>query len=246
MTGIVNNWLKSPSAEKFFQQEQNSFEQISKILCGQMGIQLCLNEKNDYLAGINISSQYQVLQKYYTSSSSVKTDNTAVVANLEELPFSSNQFAVVVVPQMNLFSEDSYAALREIYRITASGGFVVVSGINRFSLMGLQAKSIPHKYPLLPTVSLGQMKVWLSLLGCDIVAGDLFHYSAMSNHANYPNVSTKIEKIGNRWLPMTAGGYWLVAKKRLFGQATRRSAKLKHMKAGKIAGQVANKLSFKR
>lgn len=242
MTSIVNNWLNSSSANKFFQKEQQSFHRVSKPLCGQMGIQLGLIEKNNYLAEINISSHYQAANGHRSLGRYSKTENTSIVTNLEELPFSSNQFAVVVVPQMNLFSVDPHAALREIYRITASEGFVVVSGINRFSLMGLQAKCLSKQYPLLPTVSLGQMKVWLSLLGCDIVGGDLFHYSAMSNHSDYPKVSTKIENIGNRWLPMTAGGYWLIAKKRLFGQAMRRSSKLKHLKAGKIASQIANKL----
>lgn len=242
MTSIVNNWLNSSSASKFFQQEEQSFYRISKPLCGQMGIQLGLIEKNDYLAKVNISSHFQASREHQSSGLYSKTENTSIVTNLEELPFSSNQFAVVVVPQMNLFSTDPHAALREIYRVTASDGFVVVSGINRFSLMGLQAKCLSKSYPLLPTVSLGQMKVWLSLLGCDIVGGDLFHYSAMSNHSDYPVISKKVENIGNRWLPMTAGGYWLVAKKRLFGQVMRPSSKFKHLKAGKIGSQVANKL----
>ncbi|MGH1429347.1 MAG: class I SAM-dependent methyltransferase [Arenicella sp.] len=241
MNVIVNNWLNSASAEKFFQQEKKSFQRLSNQARGQMGIQLCMAEKNDYLANINVSSQYQVSHDVGLFSHETRQTENRVIARLEELPFESNEFAIVIVPQMNLFSEDSHAALREIYRVTASDGLIAVSGINPFSMMGVQAKFMPSKYPLLPTVSLGQMKVWLSLLGCEIVGGDLFHYSAMSHVSSYPRVARSIESIGNRWLPMASGGYWLLAKKRLFGQQIKRFGQLKAIKTGKIAGQVASK-----
>ena len=243
MASIVNKWLNSSSAEKFFQQEQRSFQRISTSLCGQTGIQLSLIEKNNYIKDVNVSSAFKLSQDANFFGQLDQTNNkNFAIADLEALPFSSNHFAVVIAPQVNLFSEDPYAALREIYRVTASEGFVVISGINRWSLVGMQARCRPSKYPLLPTVSLGQMKVWLSLLGCDIVGGDLFHYSAMLNKGSYPSLSTKIEKIGNRWLPMMAGGYWLIAKKRLFGQVRYKPSSLKRYKTGKMVSQVTNKL----
>ena len=241
MNVIVNNWLNSSSAEKFFQQEQKSFQRLSNQARGQMGIQLCMAEKNDYLANVNVSSQYQVSHDTGLFSHETRQTENRIIARLEELPFNSNEFAVVIVPQMNLFSEDLHAALREIYRVTASDGLIAISGINLFSMIGFQAKLMPKQYPLLPTVSLGQMKVWLSLLGCEIVGGDLFHYSAMNSSSNYPRLAESIENVGNRWLPMASGGYWLLAKKRLFGQQIKRFGQLKAIKAGKMSGQVASK-----
>jgi len=238
MNDILNNWLESSSAQKFFEQERHSFQTISDPLCGQMGIQLSLCEKVSYQKELLISSQYQMLQNLDNSDKEFPT----VIAELEALPFANNQFRVVIVPQMNLFCIDPHAALREIYRITDSDGFIAISGINQTSLIALQAKLSPKKFPFLPTVGLGQMKVWLSLLGCDIVRGKLFHYSAMQNRSQYPTIARSIERIGDRWLPMFAGGYWLVAKKRIFGQVIPGPRTLKRYKPTRMANQIANKL----
>ena len=248
MTRNVNDWLASPSAEKFFNQEKQSFERLSSVLCGQIGVQLTMSEKNNYIADINVSSALYLLQQHRSSANTVASvqESNQVVADLEALPFASNQFAVVVVPQMNLFSIDPYAALREIYRITASDGIVMISGMNLFSLIGFQAKLFPTKFPFLPTVSQGQMKEWLTLLGCEIIGGDLFHYSALVNKPRKKALGQKIEKIGNRWMPMMAGGYWLLARKRLFGQMVTKPYSFSRYKAGKIGQQVATNSNSKR
>ena len=109
----MNDWLSSLSAEKFFAQEQQSFKRLSQALCGQIGVQLTCTGQYNYLNDINVSSKYKVLQMPESSSielESVQKSNE-VVADLEALPFSSNEFAVVIVPQMNLFSVDPYACL---------------------------------------------------------------------------------------------------------------------------------------
>lgn len=241
----VNEWINSSSAERFFQQEAKSFNNLSSMLCGQMGVQLSMAQQCTYLEDINVSSKFSLFQQdilipdSYSSIDKTSSFSSSTIADLEALPFSSNQFAVVIVPQMNLFSVDPYAALREIYRVTASDGFIAISGINRWSLISLQAKCLPQKYPFLPTVSQGQMKVWLSLLGCDIISGDLFHYSAMTQGSGYPSLAEKVEKVGNRWCPMLSGGYWLVAKKRLFGHMLQKPNLKRRYNTKKMSGHVA-------
>jgi SAM-dependent methyltransferase len=234
-------WLNSKAAEKFLQQERLSFKRVHRGASGQMGVQLTLGGRVDYLSDFNLTSQYVLHQDVASTKPNENVDGI-VVAGLEELPFKNNQFSVVVVPRLTLFSGDPHSSLREIYRITNHEGYVLLSGINAISLIGIQSKCLPSVYPLLPTVGLRQMKVWLSLLGFKVVGGDLFHYSAMTQNSDFPIMSEKIEKIGNRWLPLLAGGYWLLVKKRSFGQRNVGSGKAKRIKAGKIAtGSVAKK-----
>ena len=241
MNRKVNDWLASPSAEKFFNQEQRSFARLSSALCGQIGVQLTMAESSNYITDINVSSKFHLFQQLSSTQAIESVQKTnQVVADLEALPFASNEFAVVIVPQMNLFSVDPYAALREIYRITASDGLIMISGMNLFSILGVQAKIMPVRFPFLPTVSQGQMKEWLSLLGCEIIGGDLFHYSAMLNKAPSTALAGKVENIGNRWMPMFSGGYWLLARKRLFGQMLTKSHPFKRYKAGRIGQQIAS------
>ena len=244
----INDWLASPSADKFFSQEKRSFARLSSALCGQIGVQLTLSEKKNYIGDINVSSAFHLLQRHRNLAQKIESvqECNYVVADLEALPFSSNQFAVVIVPQMNLFSIDPYAALREIYRITANEGVIMISGINLFSLIGLQARLAPSKFPFLPTVSQSQMKEWLSLLGCEIIGGDLFHYSALLNKPREKALAKKVEKIGNRWMPMFSGGYWLLARKRLFGQMLSQPNSFSRYKAGKIGQHVATNSNSQR
>ena len=240
MSDDFYQWLESASAVKYLNQEKKGFEKLFNELSGQMGIQLSLNGQVDYLSQFNLSSQYLLYQK---QSEIVRQEgvNNMVVAGLDDLPFKNNQFSVVVAPRLTLLSNDSHSALREIYRVTANEGYLAISGINPVSLIGFQSQVLPKYYPLLPSVGLRQMKVWLSLLGFNIIAGNMFHYSAMSNQADYPVLSKKIEKIGTRWLPIFAGGYWLLAKKQIFGRHIIGSKKAKRLKTGKIASSVAKR-----
>lgn len=250
MNEYCNEWLASTSGEKFLQQEQQSFGRVCQSVSGQMGVQLTLNEQVNYLSGFNLSSQYALFQSLVNvdkNNVGKNSDDNSVVATLSDLPFRNNQFSVVVAPRLTLFTDDPHASLREIYRITANEGYLLLSGMNPISMIGLQAKIWPKTYPLLPTVSLKQMKVWLSLLGFNVIGGDFFHYSAMSQvdrlslFSEKLMLSKKIEKVGNRWLPMFAGGYWLLAKKRLFGQHIVGLTKSARTKTAKMVGSVAKK-----
>lgn len=237
MNQNVQAWLNSHSAKQYLQLELASVKKITNNLCGQVAVQLTLSENADYLAELNVVEKF--------STTSVFSGNLDVdgFASLEELPFSSNEFGVVLVPCLSLFSHDIHSALREVYRVTAPEGLVLLTGINAVSLMGLQAKIYPQRYPFLPTVGLNQMKSWLSLLGYEIVAGDLFQYGYLSDKSSLSKngSSQKIEKIGNRWLPMFSGGYSLLAKKRVFSGRLNHIKTAKSIKSGKIAGSLANK-----
>lgn len=236
---LIEEWLNTRSAAKFLKQEKLSFNKVSKACSGVSCLQMCLSSNADYLSDFNINSRFfsyqQGLPKYSRGLGS------CVVSSVDVMPFDNNCFAAVVAPRLSLFSEDIYASLREIYRVTAVEGYVYLSGVNPVSLIGFQSKFQKKKYPFSSLVGLKQMKEWLSLLGFDIVGGDFFHYSAMSETSSHHLLSSKIEKIGNRWMPLFAGGYWLVAKKRELGRTMLTSSKAKHLKPAKIVGSLASK-----
>jgi len=236
----ISQWFDSNSAERYLLKERRSLEKIASNICGQVGVQLTLSSGHDYLSELNL------IDKLYLSISSGNGCDVEQAENqvrLEQLPFESNYFSVVFVPCLSMYKGDIHAAMREIYRVTAAEGLIVVTGVNPVSIMGFQAKLYPKKYPILPTVGLSQMKSWLSLLGCKMLSGDLFYYHYLSDKplSSELILADKLDKIGNRWFPALSGGYSLVAKKCVFSGTLNTETRKKKRKNGKMVNSVAKK-----
>ena len=215
-------WLETPAGQQFFNIEKNRFKDVSSMLCGAYGLQLTLSNQNDLLADLSISSKVKVASQLATTitegvDAPSNEDSNIVLADGDALPFANKEFNVVLAPHLVELSANPQDILREIYRVTAPEGMVLLTALNPYSVLSLQTKLFRKKYGFSPTVSLTRMKDWLTLLGFDIVAGNLFHYSRLSANAQ-SRISCVHESIGDRWLPMTAGAYLLVARKRIFGQ----------------------------
>lgn len=240
-TTYIHDWLNSPSADFFLEQESLSFEKISKPCVGSTGLQLTLSDKCDYLSGVNVSKRFFSCPNIARFVQSANGD--CLFADVNNTPFPNSAFSVVVAPRLSLYSSDVAIPLKEIHRITASEGYVLVSGINPYSLIGLQGKLLSKSFPFSSLISLNEMKSTLSSFGFDIVGGDFFHYSILHNSNFRSPLFKKIEKIGNRWFPLYAGGYWLLAKKRDVSRITRLSNDLRGSKTVKMTNAVASKHS---
>jgi len=240
MSQQILQWFESNSAKRYLIAERQSVEKIASNICGQVGMQLTFSPGYDYLADLNLIDK---LYQPVNSGIGVESVGAENRVSLEELPFESNHFSVVFVPCLSMYKGDIHAAMREIYRVTAPEGSIVVTGVNPLSVMGGQAKLYPKRYPILPSVGLSQMKSWLSLLGCKIMSGDLFYYHHLSNKPLTTELiaADKLDKIGNRWFPVLAGGYSLVAKKCVFSGTLNTEMRKRKRKNGKMVNSVAKK-----
>lgn len=214
-------WLKTLAGQHFFDIEKKRFTNVSSILCGAYGLQLTLSNQCDLLTDLSISSKIHVVDSLETNNNPnlgiLNNEGNIVLADGDALPFTNKEFNVVLAPHLVELSSNPQAVLREIYRVTAPEGLVLLTALNPYSLLSLQTKLFRKQYRFSPSVGLTRMKDWLTLLGFDIVAGNLYQYSRLSANAQ-SRVSRLHESIGDRWLPMTAGAYLLVARKRIFGQ----------------------------
>ncbi len=232
-------WLLSASGQRFIDLELDQLSGLEPVLCGSMGLQATLSEQRDYMENSNVANAVHLIQ----APSSVATYPGLAIADTSALPFDSNEFNVVLAPHLVELSVDPHAALREIYRVTAPEGQVMLSGFNPYSLIGIQSLLSFDKYRFGSKVSLPRMKDWLKLLGFEVTAGCLFHYSILNDGQTYPRISSALESIGNRWLPMTSGAYILVVKKRIFSQTLVGRKQKKLFKANNLSKSLANDAS---
>lgn len=224
-----DQWIASPSGRTFLKLELDRLSSVYPVLSGSMGLQVSMSEHHNFLEEANLTDRFYLSQ----SKQEVMTNSNSVLAEPIELPFNKNEFAVVAAPHILEMSDKPQDALREIYRVTAPDGNLLITGVNPYSLFGLRCKiptetlQIKQKF-----IGLTRLKEWLSVLGFEMVAGHYFHYSGMlrssDNHINANEkqsvtqrvmniISNGLESSGDRWLPSSAGGYAVVARKRTFG-----------------------------
>ncbi len=150
----------------------------------------------------------------------------AVRALPEELPLDTRSIQVALLPHTLDVSDDPHQALREVERVLAPEGHVVILGFNRVSLWRLSC--LLHSRGGRPpwctaAIGLSRLKDWLSLLDFQVVRGSMLYYRPPVGHAYLRDHLFFMERIGDRWWPLGAAVYLVVAQKRRPGMMPIRS-----------------------
>ncbi len=174
----------------------------------------------------------------------VKTNESAdhssdIVVDPAFLPFSPDVFSTVILPHVLERHELPHQVLREAHRVLMSEGHIVLTGFNPVSLMGLQRWLRPSAVCAGRYYSVRRVIDWLQLLGFDVVGSSMFHYAPLSSSDKIKNTFQFLESVGDRWLPMTGGGYMISAKKRDAGGSLVGRARFKAKKPKLVASATA-------
>jgi len=199
-------WLESDYAQQYFACEQSHLE-----LGVRQAVSPCVLQIGDYL----VQSVVDDLDlPFLVRQQCSNTQSTDLVADPAFLPFASNSFGTVILPHVLEGHELPHQVLREAHRVLTHEGHIVITGFNPISLMGLQRfirpKAVCHgKY-----YSAKRVIDWLQLLGFEIAASSMFQYAPLLRSSRLRNAFQFLNSVGDRWLPMTGGGYMITAKKR--------------------------------
>jgi SAM-dependent methyltransferase len=146
-----------------------------------------------------------------------------VRAAADELPFAERSVDVALLPHTLDFSDDPHPVLREVSRVLRPEGHVVILGFNPMSLWGLRRLLTRPPRPA-PWCAhffrLARVKDWLALLDFECVRGNMLYYRPPLRREPTMERLHFLEHTGDRWWPMMAGVYLVVAKKRVFGMTT--------------------------
>ena len=138
----------------------------------------------------------------------------------EELPLDTKSTDVMILPHTLDFCDDPHQVLREVNRVLRPEGHVVILGFNPMSLWGFRRLIArrPRRAPWCGNFfRLSRVKDWLALLDFETTHGLMLYYRPPLRNEGFMQRLHFLDKMGDRWWPLMAGVYLVVAKKRVVG-----------------------------
>lgn len=147
-------------------------------------------------------------------------DGARVQGLPEALPLDAKSVDVALLPHTLDFCDDPHQVLREVARVLSPEGHVVILGFNPVSMWGAR-RILTHKPRPAPWCGnffrLARIKDWLSLLNFELTHGQMLFYRPPFGSEGVLQRMRFLDKMGDRWWPLMAAVYLVVAKKRVVG-----------------------------
>jgi SAM-dependent methyltransferase len=136
-----------------------------------------------------------------------------LLARLTQLPIASDSVDCVILPHTLEFETDPYALLREVDRVLAGEGKLLVLGFAPFSPWGLRAAATRAGFPpgLRRLLSERRLADWLRVLGYEISGSR--HYLHELPWGEPVSPERRLRR--GLFYPLPGGAYLLKARKRL-------------------------------
>jgi SAM-dependent methyltransferase len=147
-------------------------------------------------------------------------DAVAVQGFPEALPFDGRSVDIALLPHTLDFASDPHQVLREVDRVLVPEGHVVILGFNPISMWGI-TRLFAKRQGRIPWCAhffaVARVKDWLRLLEYELTAGQMLYYRPPLQNEGVMDRLYFLDQVGDRWWPMMAAAYLVVAKKRVYG-----------------------------
>ena len=203
---IPQDWFSSAYAQRYFDAERVHFEAAMRQAIGPKVLQVGSLLEQDIVDDLDLP--------FIVRSTGVEREGADLIADPAFLPLEADSFSTVLLPHVLEGSVYPHQVLREAHRVLMHEGYIVLTGFNPFSLLGLQ--NLVYRKAVFNGRYYTVRRVidWLQLLGFEVVASAMYQYSPLSSKPGVNKTFNFLESVGDRWLPMTGGGYMITAKKR--------------------------------
>jgi len=213
----VYDWFEQPLGRSVQAVELDRLRPVLANLYAVRAVQLGCIGSFDFLGCCDAPDRYLVDPVAMQPNDSSKI----VRAVPEALPFDSKSVDLMLLPHTLDFSDEPHQVLREVERTLIPEGHVVVLGFNPVSFWGLRRLFSGRKSKTAPWnanfIGLRRMKDWLALMQFEVTGGSMLFYRPPLTNPSLLDRLFTLDKIGDRWWPMMAGVYLLVARKRVAG-----------------------------
>jgi len=143
----------------------------------------------------------------------------SLYAEIDDLPISEHSVDVCLLSHALEFSLDPHHVIREANRVLIPNGYLVITGYNPFSLVGLN-KLIPYRRQQSPWkerfFSTMRIKDWLQLMGFEILMEQNCLHSTLANKMGQGALTQRWRQLAATYIPSLGSIYVIVAKKRVY------------------------------
>jgi SAM-dependent methyltransferase len=203
-----DDWLTTPLGRYVAIREQAIFDRVLPDLFGYYALQMGAASL-PLLAASRIGNRFTMGW------------NTAaeLFAEPDQLPFAENQFDVIVMPHVIEFQALPHESLRDVFRVLRPEGRLLLTGFNPYSMFGSKRFFGRDRKNVWggEFFALSRVKDWLTLLGFDLVDGELDCYNVPAASEKTLSRLEWVARAGDRWWPFAGGVYYLQAVKRVSG-----------------------------
>lgn len=203
------DWLATPAGQHLLAWERDKLDGIVADIFGFNAAQIGLPQI-DFLRANRIPFRFHCGEG----------GGASIVADPHHLPFAANSLDLVVLPHQLEFADHPHQVLREVERILAPEGSVVVIGFNPYSLWGIrrwlarQSGEPPWQGRYIST---HRLRDWLALLGFETRAGVFGCYVPPMKSGKWLTRLRFFDTIGDRWWAVFGAVYIIQAIKRQLG-----------------------------
>ncbi len=230
-------WRVSDYAERYFDIERPFLDAALRSTIGPTVLQLGHHLSPSLVEDFDLPLLIKALSS--ETSRQPEADFSVVAADPAFLPFEPEAFSTVVLPHVLERHKLPHQVLREAHRVLMPEGHIVLTGFSPNSFIGIQRWLRPRAVCPGKYYSIGRVIDWLQLLGFEVVNRKMFYYAPLSRSKRLRKTFSFFESAGDRWLPMTGGGYMISAKKRDPGSTLVGRVKLKKSKRKLVAATAA-------
>jgi SAM-dependent methyltransferase len=203
-----DDWLTTPLGRYVAMREQAIFDRVLPDLFGYYALQMGA-------ASLPLLSASRIGNRFTMGWNTV----AEFFAEPDQLPFAENQFDVIVMPHVLEFQGLPHETLREVFRVLRPEGRLLLTGFNPYSMFGSKRFFGRDRSGVWggEFFALSRVKDWLTLLGFDLVDGQLDCYNVPGSSEKTLNRLEWLARAGDRWWPFAGGVYYLQAVKRVSG-----------------------------
>ena len=152
------------------------------------------------------------------AQSPIQKAEADITARLSQLPVANGAVDAVILPHTLEFETDPYAVVREVDRVLAGEGQLIVLGFRPLSLWGFRSRAISRGYPPGLKRMLGARRIadWLELRGYDVsLTRNYLFAPPWGKSAPQPGQPSALLRRGFL-KPWPAGAYLVKARKRVY------------------------------
>ena len=210
----VHAWLRSPLGARLYALERKLVSEALAQVFGWQLLQIGLWGDDDGLIG-DARTQRKTVLAWHGDR---QTQGGALIrSRTDSLAIGSDAADAVLLPHTLEYEPDPHEILREVGRVLAGEGHLIILGFRPFSSWGVRHLFARDGFPpgLDRLIGERRLRDWLKLLGFEIVDARRYLFT-LPWGAPTATSQSFMERSGELVWPMFAGGYLIKARKRVY------------------------------